>query len=187
MPADALATLEARVSAGIVLTSLLKSPEHQQAWHLLCTRIVWLSGVYGPFPHIAPILCPSMWKRKKWIIFMCLMDFECAKTWWHHQMKTFSALLAICAGNSPVTRHKGQWRVALIFFLYAPGWVNNREAGDLRRHRDHYDIVIRRKAHSQAVPLCRTDKYCSRVHLIYLGQAKSKIWFIQNVNISYNL
>ena len=23
--------------------------------------------------------------------------------WWHHQMETFSALLAICAGNSPVT------------------------------------------------------------------------------------
>ena len=24
------------------------------------------------------------------------------RTWWRHQMKTFSALLAICAGNSPV-------------------------------------------------------------------------------------
>ena len=24
-------------------------------------------------------------------------------TWWHHQMETFSALLAICAGNSPVS------------------------------------------------------------------------------------
>ena len=23
--------------------------------------------------------------------------------WWHHQMETFSALLAICAGNSPAT------------------------------------------------------------------------------------
>ena len=25
-----------------------------------------------------------------------------AKSWWRHQMETFSALLAICAGNSPV-------------------------------------------------------------------------------------
>ena len=25
------------------------------------------------------------------------------KTWWRHEMETFSALLAICAGNSPVT------------------------------------------------------------------------------------
>ena len=24
-------------------------------------------------------------------------------SWWHHQMETFSALLALCAGNSPVT------------------------------------------------------------------------------------
>ena len=26
-----------------------------------------------------------------------------ANIWWRHQMETFSALLAICAGNSPVT------------------------------------------------------------------------------------
>ena len=24
--------------------------------------------------------------------------------WWRHQMETFSALLALCAGNSPVTK-----------------------------------------------------------------------------------
>ena len=44
--------------------------------------------------------------------------------------------------NSP---HKGQWRGALMFSLiYARinGWVNNREAGDLRRHRAHYDANI---------------------------------------------
>ena len=28
---------------------------------------------------------------------------ECTPTWWLHQMKTFSALLALCVGNSPVT------------------------------------------------------------------------------------
>ena len=28
--------------------------------------------------------------------------FACDLTWWRHQMETFSALLAICAGNSPV-------------------------------------------------------------------------------------
>ena len=26
----------------------------------------------------------------------------CLRAWWRHQMETFSALLAICAGNSPV-------------------------------------------------------------------------------------
>ena len=44
--------------------------------------------------------------------------------------------------NSP---HKGQWRGALMFSLicvWMNGWVNNGEAGDLRRHRGHYDVNI---------------------------------------------
>ena len=44
--------------------------------------------------------------------------------------------------NSP---HKGQWREALMFSLICArinGWVNNREAGDLRRHHAHYDVTI---------------------------------------------
>ena len=44
--------------------------------------------------------------------------------------------------NSP---HKGQWRGALMFSLiYAriDGWVNNREAGDLRRHHAHHDVTV---------------------------------------------
>ena len=59
-------------------------------------------------------------------------DFKRYWTWWRQQMETFSALLAICVGNSPLIgefpsqmasntenvsicwRH--QWRGALIFF-----------------------------------------------------------------------
>ena len=69
-------------------------------------------------------------------------------TWRRHQMETFSALLAICAGNhwSPVNSpHKGQWRGALMFSLisvWINGWVHNGEAGDLRRHRSHYDVIV---------------------------------------------
>ena len=29
-------------------------------------------------------------------------EWQCQNTWWRHQMETFSALLAICAGKSPV-------------------------------------------------------------------------------------
>ena len=56
-------------------------------------------------------------------------------------METYSALLAIRAGNSPVTGEfpaQRQWRKALMFSLicaWLNGLVNNREAGDLRRHR----------------------------------------------------
>ena len=44
--------------------------------------------------------------------------------------------------NSP---HKGQWREALMFSLmcaWTKRWVNNREAGDLRRHQAHYDTSV---------------------------------------------
>ena len=48
--------------------------------------------------------------------------------------------------RSPVnTPHKGQWRGALMFTLICArinGWVNNREAGDLRRYRAHYDVIV---------------------------------------------
>ena len=65
-------------------------------------------------------------------------------TWWRHQMETSSALLALCEGNSPLI---GQWRGALMFSLicaWTNGWVNNREAGDLRHHRAHYDVTVMR-------------------------------------------
>ena len=68
--------------------------------------------------------------------------------WWRHQMETFSPLLALCAGihRSPVnSTYKGQWRGALMFSLicaWISGWTNNREAGDLRRHRAHYDVTV---------------------------------------------
>ena len=44
--------------------------------------------------------------------------------------------------NSP---HSGQWRGALMFSLicaWINDWVNNREAGDLRRHRAQYYVIV---------------------------------------------
>ena len=44
--------------------------------------------------------------------------------------------------NSP---HKGQWRGALMFSLiyaWINDWVTNGEAGDLRGHRAHYDVIV---------------------------------------------
>ena len=55
-------------------------------------------------------------------------------------METFSALLAICAGNSPVTGEFPAQRPVTRSFDIFFGWVNNRQAGDLRRYRAHYDV-----------------------------------------------
>ena len=60
-------------------------------------------------------------------------------------METFYALLALCAENSPVTSEfpaqRPVTRSLTVFFdlRLINAWVNNREAGDLRRQRPHYD------------------------------------------------
>ena len=63
--------------------------------------------------------------------------------WWRHQMKTFFAVNGnIFTGKFP---SHSQWRGTLMFSLicaWTNGWVNNRDTGDLRRHRAHYDVTV---------------------------------------------
>ena len=50
--------------------------------------------------------------------------------------------------NSP---HKGQWRTALIISLicaWPNSWVNDHNAGDLRRHRAHHDVTVMEIQHT---------------------------------------
>ena len=57
--------------------------------------------------------------------------------------------------NSP---HKGQWRGALMFSLncvWINGWVNNREAGDLRRYHAHYDVTVMMTEFTEATCVSR--------------------------------
>ena len=73
--------------------------------------------------------------------------------WWCHLIETSSALMAICAGNSPVPGefpHKGKWHGSLMFSLIRArinGWVNTGEAGDLRRNRAHYYGIVMQNPH----------------------------------------
>ena len=62
-------------------------------------------------------------------------------------METFSTLLGIFVGNSPVPgefpAQKSVTRSFDAFFdLWINDWVNKGEAGDLRRHRVHYDVTV---------------------------------------------
>ena len=101
----------------------------------------------------------------KCLIWECRHAFQgiliLSQTWWRHQMETFSALLALCVWGihrSPVNSpHKGQWRGALMFPLiwtWINSSVNNHEAGDLRRHRAHYDIIVMNSA-AKSNPCCQ--------------------------------
>ena len=51
-----------------------------------------------------------------------------------------------------IHRHKGLWRGALMFSVkcvWIKSWINNREAGDLRRDRAHYDVMNRTSIKTQ--------------------------------------
>ena len=71
-----------------------------------------------------------------------------AKSWWRHQMETFSALLAICAGNSPDTGEFPTQRPVTqsfddFFDLRLNSWLSKQWWGWwLRRHRAHYDVSV---------------------------------------------
>ena len=68
--------------------------------------------------------------------------------------------------NSP---HKGQWRGPLMFSLtyaWINGWVNNHEAGHLRRHRAHYDVIV--MASEESCYICNAFIYpWDRSHVMW--------------------
>ena len=70
------------------------------------------------------------------------------QTWWRHQMKTFSASPALYTGNSPATgefpaqRPVTQSFGVFLICSWLNAWVNNGEAGHLRRHRAHHDVTV---------------------------------------------
>ena len=68
--------------------------------------------------------------------------------WWCHQMKIFSALLALCAGNSQVTgefpaQRPVKWSIDVFLNLRLIKWLNKHSWGWwLRRYRAHYDVAV---------------------------------------------
>ena len=81
---------------------------------------------------------------------------------------------------SPViSRHKGQWRGALILSLicaWIKSWINDRDAGDLRRHPAHYgDVVMMQRSFATTrCVYCTSQKVMPTIHgLSWVGAA----WF----------
>ena len=120
--------------------------------------------------------------------------------WWRNQMETFSALLAICAGihRSPVNSpRKGQRRGALMFSLicvWINSWVNNREAGDLRRCRAHYDVTVMDHSISTNPPKCKVTSEVANhsgwlsqmgVGVELLSPLEKYIWNIINSDVPF--
>ena len=90
---------------------------------------------------------------------------------WKHFPRNWPSVRGI--HRSPVIPpHKGQWRGTLMLSLtcaWINGWVNNREAGDLRRHRAHYDVIVMLMRKSQTkelrLPWTRALVQCHDQHI----------------------
>ena len=90
----------------------------------------------------------SRWGSVHWSQFMPAIDrglsYHDDVIKWKHFPRYWPFVRGI--HRSPVnSTHKGQWRGDLMFSLICVstnGWVNNREAGDLRPYRVHYDVTV---------------------------------------------
>ena len=132
-------------------------------WHISHKTVVMMALLSGTY--MAPgQLQPSWWHRV-------------VSTWWRHQMKTFSALLALCAGNSPVIgEFPTQWPVTRSFAVslncaWINSWVNNRSADDLSRHHAPYDVIVMYRECSSVMMHAVLFQMARRSPLWWLGAA----------------
>ena len=82
-----------------------------------------------------------------------------------------------------IIRHRGQWRGALMFSLiWMNGWVNNREANDLKCHCAHYDVTVMDADTVQGEARYNFPNYFSLT--VSLGVCNTFKWVVtQNRNI----
>ena len=69
-----------------------KTPE----WNVLSAPLAWYRQTSTRWLQMYPCKKVAIHKPRRHLVIQ-------GNAWWRHQMDTFSALLAICAGNSPVT------------------------------------------------------------------------------------
>ena len=93
-------------------------------------------------------------KYESWIIYFCMWGHVII-TWWRYQMETFSALLAFCAGNSPVPGEFPSQRPATRSFdvsfdlclnkqlsKQSRRWWFETPSHPLLRHNNEFQVVI---------------------------------------------
>ena len=135
-----------------------------------CTNLSWSSGqghmksiwnlyeiqikchtkyTWNSYEHIANIISCAL--QSKWAS-RSIVHLDTA--WWRHQMETFSALLAICAGNSPVSGEFPAQRPVTqsfdVFFdvrlikrlsKHSRGWWFETLSHPLWRHRNGIFVI----------------------------------------------
>ena len=119
----------------------------------------WIWGIFTMFSELQGfqlVLEPTIrniyhYTSARWVVdISCLPGADSIHiSWWRHQMENFPRYWPFVRGihRSPVnSMHRGQCRGALLFTLmsvWINGWVNNGEAGNLRRHHAHFDDIVK--------------------------------------------
>ena len=116
------------------------------------------------------------WSSYRWDILYTRHGSRLA-TWWRHQMETFSTLLAICAGNSPVTdKFLSQRPVTRSFDVFFDlrlnermskqwwGWRFETPSCSLWRHCNVYPAELWYTEHAG---LCTKCQLFNPISLIY--------------------
>ena len=97
-------------------------------------------------------------------------------TWWRHQMETLPALLALCAGNSPVTNKFPSQRPVtrsfdVFFDLRLNKWLSKQSWGWWFE-----------------TPSCSSWRHCNEIcDILLVGTAPTVSWFVSLNDISYIL
>ena len=103
---------------------------------LLCNFLYWI-GFVQPHCH-----------DTETILQICVVVYteHHSMSWWRHQMENFSASLVfgmvIHRSRSPHKRQSCGAKMFSFICAWTNGWVSNRDASDLRRHRAHYDVTV---------------------------------------------
>ena len=88
---------------------------------------------------------------------------KCGKTWWRNQMEAFSALLALCGGNSPVTgEFPAQRPVTPSFDVFFDLYINKRLS------KQSWDWWFE----TPSCPLCRHWARCLSLSWVTSGCAR---------------
>ena len=119
------------------------------SWSKRCVKQHWLETDWGYLSCViirisllsSLVPCVLSWPFSVWLTKSSVHEDV---TKWKHFPRYWPFVRGIhwSPVNSP---HKGQRRRALMFSLISAwinGWVNNRQTGDLRRHRAHYDVIV---------------------------------------------
>ena len=114
-------------------------------WSPKCCRrkFDYIHELYRSYPSL-----PNQSHGWSCVTYSQLLSFHDDVIKWKHLPRYWPFVRGI--HQSPVNSpRKGQWREALVFsliYVWINGWVKNREAGDFRCYRAHYDVTVMWKA-----------------------------------------